>query len=87
MNKSTHTLSIRRLPRHHYSAATTSPTFEDLYEATIVSPTGEKLHTFYYLARPGETSALQAKLNQLGYSTPKELLPKPLAPSYELHQK
>ncbi|MBF0808910.1 hypothetical protein E4U03_09890 [Rothia nasimurium] len=86
-NNTPHTLTITKQPRHHYSAAGSAPEFEDLYQAHITNSTGEVICTFYYLALPGETTALQAKLEQLGYSIPEELLPKPLAPTYKLHQK
>lgn len=86
-NNAPHTLTITKQPRHHYSSINNSPDFEDLYQAGIISPTGEVICTFYYLARPGETIALQAKLEQLGYSIPEELLPKPLVSTYKLHQK
>lgn len=86
-NSAPHTLTITKQPRHHYSAIGSSPSFEDLYQADITDSVGATLHTFYYLARPGETTALQAKLEQLGYTIPEELLPKSLAPTYELHQK
>ena len=81
-----HTLTITKRPRHHYSAIGSSPSFEDLYQADITNSAGATLHTFYYFARPGETNALQAKLNQLGYTVPEELLPRPLESTYTLHK-
>ncbi|MGH1977922.1 MULTISPECIES: hypothetical protein [Rothia] len=87
MKNTTYTLSTRKQPRHHYSPIASSPSHEDLYEAKILSLSGETLHTLYYLARPGESNALIAKLEQLGYSAPEELLPQEQPNSYRISKR
>lgn len=85
MQAPSHTLSITKQPRHHYSSIGSPAGFEDLYAAEITDTSGQIVDTFYYLARPGDTHALHAKLSQRGYATPLELLPRTVKTTYDLH--